>query len=881
MEAHIVETHIYSSYIPLWITLLPLAGAILVLVAHNYYKEKIRDLFLVLFTTVTILLTISLYPQVITLGKQVETPLPFLLQGIKFSVDAMGLLFAIFTALLWWVASLYALVYMKHEHKRTRFYFFWLLTLSANLGVVLAGDLFSLFVFFEALGLLAYPLVIHTEKEDALKAGLKYLWMTIFGGLNLLFGILLLYRYTGTFALLPALEELQEAGSLRYIISGLMILGFGVKAGMVPVHVWLPDAHPAAPSPASALLSGVMIKAGAYGIIRVVSNIFRPPFAGEHVGGGAENLWRVTSSLGYTILWIGIVTMFLGVVMALLQENSKRMLAYHSISQMGYILMGIGCAGYLGHEGALGFVGAIYHVANHALFKACLFLGAGAVFYRTAELNMYKLGGLWRRMPLTAILTLIAALGISGIPLFNGFVSKTILHHAISESVHFGGIRLKIAEIIFIITGGGTLASFMKLTIFTFLGRMPEKYKAVKSAPPLMIVSMTLLASIIVLFGIFPHLLINGFLIPALKTWGFSEEALHHLSELRIMTAENLMGLLPSMVAGVLIFSVGVRYGLFHVHFPKWFGVDYWYVKLAEGLVSGVISVATLSNNTSRSLSGLMARLYEKYALGSAHWIRRYKQFTTAFFVGASRARDQEIRDFIERKLEEERAMIVRGAIKEERARLARSSLSVREKQKRYNVVRNAASKVANELRKLRWKNIEEVMYKIPAEMITAAFPEEQKVNEVKADIVKIAIEVAEDGQEITPMVLNQFSARIAEALSAERFDAILYESLFIDKVKKTAIKLERSTVERMEEAYRPTINIVAKGYTWLVAIMRIIAEVISEEKIPWRIETRYSYEEVVRTRNAIRRYTRDMSMNVLIIVIMITAIMASIIYSQ
>lgn len=492
------------------------------------------------------------------------------------------MLFALITSFVWMLASIYALSYMSHEHKRTRFYFFLLLSLAANIGLILANDLFTLFIFFEGLGFFAYPLIIHSETEEAFKAGTKYLLMTVLGGLLLLAGVFLVYGYTGTLDLLPSLEHLEKLGYLKYLIAGLLIAGFGVKAGMIPLHIWLPDAHPVAPSPASALLSGIMIKAGAYGIIRVVSNIFRPSFTtyGAEIAEKIEHLWRSTSSLGYAIIWIGVITMFLGVCMALLQENAKRMLAYHSVSQMGYIIMGIGVAAYLGHEGGLGFAAAIYHIVNHALFKAALFLGVGAVYYRTGELNMYKLGGLWKKMPFVFLFTLIAAAGISGIPPFNGFASKTLLHEAIVESFeHSHLVSLKWAEIVFIITGGGTLCSFMKLIIFTFLGKREPGHETVKDAPWLMNVSMGALALGIIGLGVYPEKFLKNFLIPIVRTWSLPVE---HLEEIHLFTAHNIQALLPSLAVGVLVFFVGTRYHLFHLHFPKWFGVDYWYGRLAQ-----------------------------------------------------------------------------------------------------------------------------------------------------------------------------------------------------------------------------------------------------------------------------------------------------------
>ncbi|MCE5203763.1 MAG: complex I subunit 5 family protein, partial [Actinomycetia bacterium] len=375
----------YYSALPALIVATPLVAAALVkAIAH--IGGSWRNAFVVVVSGVTLLETTSLVP-LIAEHHRVTCEVPLMLGRLDFTVDAFSMLFALFSAFVWFASTLYSLDYLHHERRHDRYHITNLVTLSAMLGVVLAGDLPTLYLFFEALGLVAFLFVIHTQTDEAKAAALKYFWMTVIGGFALLAGIMLTYALGGTGAIGP-IPESGAPDALRWAAAGLLILGFGVKAGMQPVHVWLPDAHPVAPSPASALLSGVMIKAGAYGIFRTVTAIFRP-----EVGAEVESaLWHFSSELGLVVLWIGIYTMFTGVCMALLQSNAKRMLAYHSVSQMGFILAGIGAAGYLGAHGAMGYAGALFHVVNHALFKACLFLCVGAVFFRTGSLDMYKLG---------------------------------------------------------------------------------------------------------------------------------------------------------------------------------------------------------------------------------------------------------------------------------------------------------------------------------------------------------------------------------------------------------------------------------------------------------------------------------------------------------
>ncbi|MBI4652004.1 proton-conducting membrane transporter, partial [Candidatus Desantisbacteria bacterium] len=445
---------------------------------------------------------------------------------------------------------------------------FSLLALMTNLGVVMGKDLFTIFIFFELMGILSYVLIIHTEKEEAFHAGKKYLIMTITGGLILLAGIFIYFNLTGTLDLYAHTITYTSKNTFRIFAAFFLITGFGVKAGMVPLHVWLPDANPAAPTPASAILSGVMIKAGAYGILRVT----QLPFF--------SRAKEFSFYMSYTVIWVGIITMFVGVILALLQSNAKRLLAYHSISQMGYILMGIGCAVYLGTKGAIGLAGSVYHIINHALFKSSLFFAAGAVYLQTKENNLYNLGGLRKKMPYLTVFTIIAACGISGIPLFNGYISKTILHHAIIESYNLKhDIWLKAAEIIFIITSAGTVCSFIKFTGLTFFGT--SKLTIEIKEPPFWInLPPVILAITIIFLGLFPNYSINNFFLPVLDRY-YNLEELSLLKHLSFWDMHNLSGIIIPVAGGTIVFLMGMRFGLFHLHIPAQIGFDFWYLKIA------------------------------------------------------------------------------------------------------------------------------------------------------------------------------------------------------------------------------------------------------------------------------------------------------------
>ncbi|MFU8821599.1 MAG: complex I subunit 5 family protein [Gammaproteobacteria bacterium] len=556
----------------------PLAAA-LVVPWLGARSERLRDAWVMLVTGTTLLGTVVLVARVLAAGR-VEAALPLLTGRLEFVADSIGALFALFSAFVWFCATLYSLAYMKTQRARDRYHAVSLVVLAAMLGVVLAGDLVTLFLFFETLGLVAFLLVVHTGTPEAHRAAIQYFWMTLLGGIALLSGVMMVYAMGGG-SLAPA-APLGEGP--RAVAAGLLVLGFGVKAGMVPVHFWLPNAHPVAPSPASALLSGVMIKAGAYGIFRSLSVLFTPPQG----TGYAEAAWAFSAHFGLAVTWLGIVTMAVGVVLALGQANAKRMLAYHSISQMGFILAGLGAGAYLLGDGAMGTAGGLLHTVNHALFKASLFLGVGAVAFRTGSLDMYALGGLWRRMPVTFALMLVAAAGITGVPLFNGFVSKSMIHHALEAAcVDSGSISLRVAERIFILTAAGTAASFIKLIGLVFLGRSKlAEPEAVREAPTAMLVAMGLLCVPVILLGGFPGLLLEGLVAPGLAAAGVPPDGIAHYLGHDFLSAGDIGMSLLMFGMGGAIFVAGMKFGLFHLHLPSWLSVEAWLRRAGRGVIT-------------------------------------------------------------------------------------------------------------------------------------------------------------------------------------------------------------------------------------------------------------------------------------------------------
>lgn len=477
-----------------------------------------------------------------------------------FQADPLSAILVMLTAFLFFVVSIYTPKYMAYEGGSKRFEVCILLTFSAVLGIFTAGDLLTMLLFFELMTITSYFWVIHRWNKEAIRAGNFYLFFSIIGGLFIGLGIVFMGAATDV---LPAIGESLvtplDSGKFAWCII-LLLIGFGIKAGMIPLHLWLPHAHSAAPTPSSALLSGLLIKVGAYGLIRVGE------FAGWGMGMESQLTW-----LGPVLSVLGVCTMVTGVVAALLQSDAKRLLAYHSVSQMGYIILSVGIAVYMGSDGAPAITGAIYHIVNHGLFKAALFLGVGVVYIHTNETNLYKLGDLWRRFPVTAVLMLPAVLGITGAPGFNGYASKTLLHHAVSAAAKTGTAWCIWAERLFSLVGIGTAASFVKLYYLMFLGK-PSKIKVSGNRSYSLHIAMGLLAVVIMAIGFVPHLFPNAAVIPALNALGI--ENVNTLTGADFWNFSDISGMVITLILGVLVCWGGLKSGVFHWQPPYWLTLE-------------------------------------------------------------------------------------------------------------------------------------------------------------------------------------------------------------------------------------------------------------------------------------------------------------------
>ncbi len=421
--------------------------------------------------------------------------------GIGYEVDALGLVFAIIAITAFWISNLYSFGYMKGEHHLGHYYTLFMMLCGSILGFCMTGDLFNMYIMVEIMTFSAVALTgFITDKDGALEAALKYLVLCSLGSGFILTGIALIYLQCHTLNIAQLASMLSGGLTPTTLLAfALTVAGFGVKSFMVPFHTPLADAHAVAPSPISMVLSGVVTKAGVYGMIRCIYIMFR-----------AMDL----TQMQIIITAFGAVTMFVGVSMALAQHDFKRLLAFHSISQVGYIITAAG----LGT--ALGLTGGIFHAMNHMLFKGLLFLAAGAVLHQTGGVtNLDKLGGLSKRMPHTTVCFLFGAAAISGLPPFNGFASKWLIYQAAyTKAAETGNFYYLIITITALVVSVMTLASFVKIAQAVFFGQLSEENKDVKEAPAIMLVPMYILAALCLLTGIFYRPMAADFILPAVRS---------------------------------------------------------------------------------------------------------------------------------------------------------------------------------------------------------------------------------------------------------------------------------------------------------------------------------------------------------------------------
>ena len=428
--------------------------------------------------------------------------LPWL--GAHFRLDALAAFFLVVVNLGGAAASLYGVGYGRHEPTPHRVLPFFPAFLAAMNLVVLADDAFSYLLCWEFMSLASWALVMaHHRESDNAKAGYIYLLMASFGTLALLLGFGLLAGPAGDygFAAIRAAPHTPYAAALVLILT---LLGAGSKAGLVPLHVWLPLAHPAAPSHVSALMSGVMTKVAIYGFIRIMFDLLGQP------------AWWAS----VVVLFLGGITAVMGILYAMMEKDLKRLLAYSTIENVGVIFASLGLALAFQANGlkifaALALTAALFHVLNHSLFKSLLFFGAGAILTATGERDMEKLGGLIHRMPLISFVILVGCVAISALPPFNGFVSEWLIFQAVLQSPELPQWALKImvpaVGALLALAAALAAACFVKAYGVAFLGR--PRSVATETAHDVdrcSLAAMFILATLCLLAGILPGLVIDA-----------------------------------------------------------------------------------------------------------------------------------------------------------------------------------------------------------------------------------------------------------------------------------------------------------------------------------------------------------------------------------
>lgn len=467
-----------NSLVPLFV-IVPLGSAFLMVIFGRLIKHLSKILVTMMLLFLLYLTFYFLYnvtePQIYEVGGHAaRNGVPI---AIYLVIDGFSKLLLLIISLIGFLSALYALSYTRQYTAEPKFYILFSLLIAGMNGLVISGDIFNIFVFLEISSIAAYALVAFGIEREQLEASFKYQVLGGVASLIILLSIGFIYWQTGTLNMADISAQVAGTGVFFKFVAVLLITGFGLKAAIFPFHSWLPDAHSSAPSPISAMLSGVVIKAiGIYVILRLFFNMF-----------------AVNYEISMTITVLGALSMIIGSLLAIGQWDIKRMLAYSSISQIGYVILGVGIGMLVLVRGgdikiaALAITGGLFHLINHAVFKGLLFLGAGAVEYRTGTRDMRKLGGLNEVMPVTASSSLIASLSISGVPPFNGFFSKLIIIiAAVQAKYYFLALLAVIVSII-------TIGYFMKLQKYTFFNKNVN-FPKIREVPFSMAFSQILLA---------------------------------------------------------------------------------------------------------------------------------------------------------------------------------------------------------------------------------------------------------------------------------------------------------------------------------------------------------------------------------------------------
>ena len=415
---------------------------------------------------------------------------------VYFAIDSLGRLFAGIVVLIFLMAGFFSFVYMAHEKNEKRYYSFYLITFGVLMGLDFSGNLVTMYLFYEFMTLASMPLVLHSGTREAVMAGLKYMFYSFCGAYMALFGIYFLNQYADTLDFVAGgslnMEAVVQSGNaqLMLVVAFLAIVGFGVKAGCFPLHAWLPTAHPVAPAPASAFLSGIIVKGGVLAIIRVIYYCIGADFIR---GTWVQTVWII----------LAVITLLMGSSLAFKEKIMKKRFAYSTVSNLSYILLGLSMLN------ATAFVGSLLHVVFHAIIKSALFLFAGALIFSTGRTKVKDFVGLGKKMPVLFASYTIVSLGLIGIPPTSGVISKWYL--AVGSLESGAGALTWIGPVALLVSALLTAGYLLPISIRGFLeapadASSLEKYK---EPPLLMLAPIVILAVLTLLLGVYPTPLID------------------------------------------------------------------------------------------------------------------------------------------------------------------------------------------------------------------------------------------------------------------------------------------------------------------------------------------------------------------------------------
>lgn len=498
---------ITPEYTPVLLVAIPLLGAFLTPLIGRI-GASVRNGFVIFVTLINSILVFLFASDVLTEGIKTyvfgakELTLPIV--RILFEVDALSIFMAIISTLLVLVGVIYSWAFVQKSTGQDKYYTLYLLVYAGMMGMVLTGDLFNFFVFLEITSISSAALIAFwTDHAESLEAAFKYIVISALGALFVLLAIALLY---GQY---DALNIAQLANVIQYsmmdkIALVLLIAALGMKAGLAPMHMWLPDSYGRAPATISLVLVSATL-VSLYGVLRVVFTLY---------GGALSEIVRfdVTMNLflGWFLIGLAVITILVGVIMALIQSDFKRLIAFSAVAELGYMFLGIGAGlAALGTAyGGTALKGGIFHIFNDALDVGLLFLVAGAVYYATQERSLDKLGGLARSMKYTTIFFIIGLLAVAGMPPLNGYASKLLIYQSTFQLNPILGIIAILCSILL-------LAVFVKVFYSAFMGPSLSRLGEVKEVPRSMLLGMGIIAAIIIFIGLFPEYFLSNLVEPA------------------------------------------------------------------------------------------------------------------------------------------------------------------------------------------------------------------------------------------------------------------------------------------------------------------------------------------------------------------------------